>query len=569
MVGGWGDGDVGAFRSGEAVQPVDPIDSILSAHRPLRWSLVLAGTVCISLGLALLPGRTSIPPLIESDYCYLLLAADRLYEGHGLTTPQPVAPLQPWDWQYDWGFLTNWPVGYSLIVWAIRCVFHQTTVEACREISVFACAAALVGWFVWIKRAVPPGVTGVLLAAVAAASTVPVASLTNPSTDAVLVAALPFVLLLATGAHRAPLGLAIAGLLAGGLFWIRYASVFVPLAVGFYLLIEAIRRRVRVREVVVFGLSSACPIAALLMMNNLWGPTASAQVQFNLGQSVGFDFSLSLLARAWWAFTDLGFYDYRPLAHWVFALWPIGLVLCVACFPQVREAMRCFFATRELTLTAFVVAALLAMLIAATTLFRAKYDYVGLDRYYLPIKPLYFLSFGAPLMLIPRRVVRAGLCVALLVAASWTVQQEWSGTYTRQLKANRAATPYGQWSRCFEPGAAQLYEWLRKQNAPDLIVVSNFHEFLTLETKIPALPIPPDEAALNQWIERICAARRIVEPRVLFVLDPDNKWRDYWIAKPEEIVRSLHLQLHIGAPPLVAAYVYDYRADTGYAAATR
>jgi len=528
--------------------------------------LVVGGVVAVSVVLATLPGRTQIPPLIESDYCYLLTAADRFYEGHGLTTPQPVAPLQPWSWQYDWGFLTNWPVGYPLIVWAIRVVFHLTSIEACRWIGVAACASALLGWFVWIKRAVPPGITGVLLAAVAAAAAVPVTSLTNPSTDAILIAVLPFVLLFATGERRSAWRSVLAGLTAGGLFWIRYASIFVPAAVGVYLLVEVLRRRVRLLDVGLFGVSSALPIAAILIINRLCGAAASTQAQLNLGPSAGFDLSVNLLARAWWAFTDLGFYDYRPASHWVYAFWPVGLVVCAAWFRPVRAKMRSFFETPALTLSTWVVIALLGLLVGATTFFRAKFDYVGLDRYYLPIRPLYFLLFVGPVMLISRRVVRAGVCVALFAAGAWTVQQEWSGAYARQLRAEQAVTPYGTWSRCFEPGASQLYEWLRQQDGPTLIVVSNFHEFITLETKIPTLPVPPDPATLNQWVKRIGRSRGISAAQVLFVLDPDNKWRDYWIARPADIARSFELQPHAGAPSIIAAYLYDYSAQTSYAA---
>ncbi len=567
MVGGWGDGDAAKFRSRESTALMDPSETIRVARRPVRWSLVAGGVAVASVVLATLPGRTQIPPLVESDYCYLLTAADRFYEGHGLTTPQPVAPLQPWSWRYDWGLLTNWPVGYPLIVWAIRVVFHLTSIEACRWIGVVACASALVGWFVWIKRAVPPGVTGVLLAAVAAASAVPVTSLTNPSTDAVLVAALPFVLLLAAGARRSSWWAVLAGLTAGGLFWIRYASVFVPAAVGLYWLVEALCRRVRLRDVGLFGASAALPIAAILIINRQWGAGASTQTQLNLGPSAGLDFSVNLLARAWWAFTDLGFYDYRPPSHWVYALWPVGIVLSAICFRQVRRALRSLFQTPAIMLSSTVVLALLAMLVGATTFFRAKFDYVGLERYYLPIRPLYFLLFVGPVLLIPRRVVRAGACVALLAAGAWTVQQEWSGAYTRQLRAEHEVTPYGTRSRCFEPGASQLYEWLRQQDGPNRIVVSNFHEFITLETKIATLPIPPDPATLNQWVERICRSRGIGAAHVLFILEPDNQWRDYWIAKPVEIVRSFELQPHAGAPSIIAAYLYDYTARTSFAAA--
>ena len=107
---------------------------------------------------------------------------------------------------------------------------------------------------------------------------------------------------------------------------------------------------------------------------------------------------------------------------------------------------------------------------------------------------------------------------------------------------------------------------VRKGAAPELIVVSNFHEFITLETKIPTLPIPPDPATLNQWVERIGASRGVGAAQVLFVLDSDNKWRDYWIARPAEIVRSFQLHPHVGAPSIIAAYLYDYRARTSYSA---
>src|SRR3989337_649610 len=120
VVGGWGDGNAAQFRSRESTALMDPAEAVRVAHRPVRWSWVVGCVAAACVVLAFIPGRTSIPPLIESDYCYLLTAADRLYEGHGLTTPHPVAPLQPWSWQYDWGFLTHWPVGYPLLVWAIR-----------------------------------------------------------------------------------------------------------------------------------------------------------------------------------------------------------------------------------------------------------------------------------------------------------------------------------------------------------------------------------------------------------------------------------------------------------------
>ena len=522
--------------------------------------------------LALLPGRTQIPPLVESDYAYQLLAADRLYAGLGLTSLQPVAPRQPWDWHYDWGFLTQWPAGYPLLVCLMRCLFGFSTVAACQWISVGACALALAGWFVWVKRTVPRGVAGTLLAAVAAGCSVSVSLLINPSTDGLLIAALPFVLLSANRAlehsenesgaasrRLAAFWLAAAGLMSGGLFWIRYAGIFVPMGIGAYLLVEPgrHRRRIGLRRIAVFGLGAAGPIAALLLINQMLG-TGSTQARLNMGHTIGFDPSPGMLATAWWNFTDLGFYSYRWFSHWVCALWPAGLVVVAACAPRLRKTVQAFLAAPTTGLSVSVVVALLVMLVGVTALFGGKFNFAALERYYQPVKPLYFVLFVAPLLLIPARVVRVGTCAVLLVACSWLVQQEWRRPYDRWRAAQRQATPYGQWARCFNPGTSDLYGWLRAQATLNLIIVSNFHEYVALETGIPALPIPPDRAALDRWIERIRPARGITEPCVWFILDSHNKWRDYWIAKPADVISDFDLGPHEAAPANVAGFVFEY-----------
>ncbi len=563
----------GALTEQHAPRPQCPASDVsVAAPQPFRLSIAAVAVAVVALVLALLPGRAAIPPLIESDYCYLLTAADRFHDGHGLTATSPVAPFQPWTWQSDWTFLTRWPVGYPLMISAIRSLLGISTVQACQWINVLACASALVGWFVWISRSVPPGVTRILLAAAAAGCSVSVATLTNPSTDAILLAVLPWILLFVHRAvgltrdgldresqRRAVVWLAVAGLLSGGLFWVRYASVFVPLAVGAYLLLE--RRlpwRICLQRTAAFSVAAAGPIAALLLLNTLLGGETSAQAQLNLGSTIGLDLSLAQLGRAWWRFTDLGYYDYRLASHWFFALWPAVLLLALLCSRSARATLRGFLANPCVYLSAIAVIALLFMLIGATALFGDKFDYVGLGRYYQPVRPLYFLLFAAPLALIPHRAARAALCLGLFVACSWTIQQEWSRTYNRRLSANHTATPYGRWSRSFEPGASQLYGWLKNLNRPELVVVSNFHEFITLETGIPALSIPPDTDTLDRWIGLICAGRGITDPHVLFVLESDNGWRDYWIPKPAEVIRTFGLSHKPRVPDAFGHYVYDY-----------
>jgi hypothetical protein len=509
------------------------------------------------------------------------MAADRLYAGLGLTSLQPVAPLQPWEWRYDWGFLTQWPIGYPLLICAVRYVFGLSSLAASQWINVAACAVALVGWFAWIKCSVPRGVTGVLLSAVGTGCSVSVALLINPSTDVLVVALLPFALLFAMQAvcctddgveragevrgestahqrfaRRGMWWLALSGLTAGGLFWIRYASIFVPFAIGVYLLIEW-RRRLLLRHIAVFSACAAGPVVALLLINRVLG-TGSTQAQLNLGRTVGFDLSPQLIAQAWWQFTDFDFYNYHWFAHWVYALWPIALVAGAALIRPARRAVSEFVAIPMVRLSVFVTVSLLAMLIAVTALFGDKYDYVGLERYYLPIRPLYFLLFVAPLALVPRRVVRALVCVGLIIACSWLVQVEWPRPYQRWLAANRAVTPYGQWARHFEPGATDLYDWLRTRAGPDPIVVSNFHEYIALETGIPALPIPKDIDTLNDWVDRICTSRGITNPRVLFVLDSENKGREYWIPSPDTVVQTFGLTRANDALPHLSARIMEF-----------
>jgi len=599
VVGGWG--DVAPPKAAAPAARPSPLETLAAGRRPLRWSLVFVSVVTVALALAALPGRTRIAPLLESDYCYLLTAADRLHNGQGLTATQPVAPSQPWEWQYDWGFLTQWPAGYPLLVAGLRKAIGVSTIDACRWIGLFACAAALVGWFVWIRRSVPGGGTGVLLAAVGAGSCATVGSLTNPSTDALLIAVLPYILLLlgearcrcSTGPdnqsqRREIVCLAAAGLLAGGLFWIRYASVFVPFAIALYLLTESRRRRpagLRRRVVtpsppgggglfthalshlLVFGTAAALPIVALLLLNRALGQAQSATAQLNLGSGIGFDFSWAKLAQAWWMFTGLGFYDHRPAAHWLYATWPFVLMIAAVSIRPIRASMRALLDAPAIRLGACLVVALLGMLLAATTLFGSKFDYVGLDRYYLPVRPLYFLLFLTPLMMIPRRALRAILCVGLLIAGSWIVRQDWARTYTRLASAERPMTPYGAWSRCFEPGAGKLYAWLSGQNDPRLIVISNFHEYVALETGIPALPIPPNREALDEWISRIGASRGVTHPRVLFVLDPDNKWRSHWITPPETIIREFDLVPSAAAPGEINKYLFEPNGEASVVSA--
>ena len=573
------------------------------APAPPRWRWVLLGTLAVTAGLALLPHRTEIPPNIESDYCYLLLAADRLHDGKGLTSLAPQAPHQSWEWRYDWGWLTQWPIGYPLLVAGVRRMLGSTTIVACLWINLVACAAALVGWFAWVRYCAPPGVGGLLLAAVAAGCAVSTASFINPTTDILLVALTPLVLFCAVRALRyAALGqdllarseprasaradvpvrkvpnrdidassrearfrslawFAVAGLAAGGLFWVRYAAVFVPLALGVYFIYVWTRQRVRWKHVAVYTATSLLPIVALLGLHRLNSAGASTQAQLNLGSAAAFDPAPTLLQETWWTYTGMHFYDYLWYSHWLLALWPGVLLLGICCLRSARQAFLRFLATPGVGLSAVLLVCLLGMLVGTTAVFGDKYHYTTLERYYFPGRPLYFVLFAAPLLLIPRRMVRALVCVGLLVAASWTVRYEWPRPYRRWLAANRPITPYGRWAIALSPGSGELFNWLKGQAEPGLVVTSNWHDHIALETGLPTIPLPPDPATLQQWLERIRTARGVDSVRVLFVLDPDNGYREYYLPEPTEVVERFGLRRKASVPAAVSAWVFEYEED--------
>ncbi len=582
---------IGVIRTGNVRKGFVEQGSTARQVRPLPVSVrMVFSIVLVASVLTFLPDRTRIAPMIESDYAYQLLAVDRFVAGNGLTSLQPIAPGQPWDFQYEWGYLTKWPVGYSLLIAMVRGWFDCSTIQACQAIGIVACALALVGWFVWARRMVPKGWGGVLLSLAATGAGVTVSYLINPSTDLLLAAAMPYILLLT---HRAlsinnttlkrhksmsVVWLTLAGLLCGSLFWIRYASIFIPAGVGGFLLwmwlrtrvanqealphVEKERVKVHFRHVAVFGICAILPIAAMLLVNHTMGSSEDVQSQLNLGRRVGFDLSLSLIWQVWWQFTGLGYYDHHAISHWVLALWPIVLVVAVLLYPTWRQRVSTYLSRTVVMLTLSVWVAFMVMIVLATAMFGDKFHFAGLERYYIPVRPIYFLLFVAPLMLVRLRSLRWGACVILFVCCLWTIQQDWQRTYVRWVQADRVASPYGAWSRSFEPKSDFLFNHLRRVADDELILISNFHEYLAMETSLPTLPIPDSRESLDRWVKKIVAARSIDNPHVLFVLDPNNQWRDYWIPKESDIVATFAL----GPKPITidgcGAKMYRYTADS-------
>lgn len=591
--------------------------------------------------LALLPGRTAIAPQVESDYCYSLLAAERFAEGKGLTSLDPVAPFQPWDYRADFVFLTKWPVGYPLVVWLVRLLVGGTTLTAASWLAVASCAAALVGWFAWTCRVVGGTWTRVvvgwkwmpILAGLAVAScSVSAGALLHPRTDTLVTAALPWLLLLASGvlrsgaksghddasdstslqtgilcdSHHALLPHGLLGLLCGSLVWIRFAAVFVPLSIGAMVLWITWRNRRTLRPSLAFIAGGATPILALLAINQVWGASEPVQSRLNLGQGVHPNLDPSLLLTAWSRLTDFELYAHRADVRWVC----VGAPLVLAIWLSLRSGRRLLadvLARPEVALGLGLLVALLAELVLATALFGAKYDYVSLGRYYEPVRPLLLALCIAGAVSLCRREsasgvglgagasqagkpvphltgspagkpvpqlvrmpfakgwygtgLRAAGVAALAIILHWNAAHAWPQSYRRWLATPQERGPSGAWAQAFSPGAPSLYTRLAQENAQELILFSNFHEFLAFEMHTPAYPLPKDMETARRWSSAISQLRGISRPQVLFILDPDTRWRSAWQPSMEDVVDHLALVPKDPPQPACGWRIFEFQTD--------
>jgi hypothetical protein len=517
----------------------------------------LAAVAVLTAALAWLSASLAIPPIIEADYAYTFTAADRFYEGHGLTATPPRAPLVPWEWRADWVFLTQWPAGYPLLLAVVRALLRTSTAEAGVALAVLSCAVAVVGWFAWARRALPGGMVATLLAAVVGIASFSPAHLVNPSTDALFVALTPLVLLAALGIRSAR-GALFVGIFAGATCWIRYAAIALPGAIGLFLLVEAgLLRRRRWRFVAAFACGAAIPIIALLVMNRALAGDTPVQEQLNLGRTLSFALDPGAVATAWRHFARQTLYAHRPEAGLFFLA---GLPLLALLAPAARRPSRrelCGFCQHPATiLSAALVLTTLGFLVAASVFFAGKYNYVGQPRYYASIRPLYFVLFVGPFFAWRHKAIRVAFATAILAAGIWFIQQDHARTLRRWAAAASEATDYGRAARRFAPHSQEVFAWLKEQAGDDLVVFSNFHEEIVLETHIPACPTPRDPQQLATWQQRIAERRGVWPKRILFVLDPDNDYRSYYLPPPAEIVAQFGLTTPEGLPEVLAPYVF-------------
>jgi hypothetical protein len=331
----------------------------------------------------------------------------------------------------------------------------------------------------------------------------------------------------------------------------------VPLAVGIFLLWRMVSGTRRVHEVLAFAAGAALPLIGLLLWNMQVSRDMPVTAQFNLGSQVATEFTTAYLVEAWGHFSRQSLYAHRPEAAAFFA-WGLPLAALAAPLVTRRPRRRWLQWVRSpgFQLSASAAVALLAFLVLATTFFSAKFNYVGLARYYQPVRPLYFVLLFGCLLCYRDLLSRSVLCIALLAGCSWFIRQDAYRDLRRWQLADRPTTAYGRWATRFEPNSRALYGWIAARATPRQVIFSNFHDDIALETQVPACPLPRNRQEMDAWLPRIRAARGVGALEVLFVLDPDNRERGYYLPPHADVIAAFGLERCVGLPEGISRYVY-------------
>lgn len=537
----------------------------LTRRRPTSLYYILA-FLALAAAFATLLALLQIPTAVQADNTQLLLAVERMALGLGPTTIYPRIPAT------DFAFITHWPIGYPLLICALKTLTGLHTLTICQTLNVAAYALALLAWTAWFRRCLPDSITARLLALTAALLALVPIYLTKFTTDMILVAATPLLLFAAdravrlvqqpsANARRSALRFFLLGLAAAALVWIRYTALFLPIAIGLFLLLRGCRAvgwalptiRSRLTTVLIpFFLGAALPVLSLAAINAAFGPSLIDRPAGGFHPA----FHPSWIADFWQHFCALPLFT----THWratlaLTTLIPIGSLSLMLLTPAARRAARAFLARPKIALSLCAFAGFFLLVTAFRILAPALYDPASESRYLLPVRPLYLLFFVGPLLSLPWNRFRRLCALPILACLAWLLLAEWAGPL-RALAANaQPPTPYGQRALWLGHDAAELYPWLKAQDAPDLVVFSNFYDYIALETGIPAQPLPADMNQLADRLERITRARGIQHPRVLFVLAPDNLWRTY-LPQPADLIRTFNLHPLPTSIPALSRHVF-------------
>jgi len=304
--------------------------------------------------------------------------------------------------------------------------------------------------------------------------------------------------------------------------------------------------------VFLFAAGSMFAIASLLVINATWGPFIVDRPAENLALK----FEWAWLSQWWNDFTELPLFEnyWRSRALWSL-LVPVGATLLALSTRAIRKTTFAFLAKPPVLLSVCLVVGMFAMLVGYRCVAEHPFDPPSQPRYLVTVRPFYLLLFVGPFLCAPWRRLRRVVWIPLAACLVWMVLAGWVGPVLAWDAERRPTTAYGREALPFRSGADHLYAWLRARNSDNVIVFSNFYDDIALEAHLPAQPIPADAEELRTRVRRIAEARNCSNPKVLFVLEPDNMWRKYF-PDVHQAMDLFRLERLDSPDPLLARYVY-------------
>ncbi len=525
-----------------------------AASRVCRWGCAF---VLLAACLATIAAIVPIPLTISADACQILLAADRLTLGLGPTTIYPKVP------EVDWAFINHWPVGYPLLLWAVSTLAGISALDAAQVINVCAFAVSFLAWAAWFRRCLPASPAAQLLALTGGLLSLDPMYLWEPATDMILVALTPVALLLTERITRSPrtvtsdrrsgLRFLLLGVAVGALTWIRYTGLYLTIGVGLFLLcLRFTRHRPRWGVPAAFIVGALMPLLLLAAVNGRLGHSIIDEP----ASALGLDFDLGWPLIWWKHFVQLPFLRSWWRSPMIFAtIIPVIAILIMAATGSTRRAARGFFRHHSVQLSVGAVGGMFALLMLYRIFAQSFFVVEAEPRYLMCVRPFYLVLLAGPLLSIRWRSLRRAVCLALLAGVYWLVQAEWIDATRLRVADAPATTAYGRAARCFATGPDELYAWLGRNADANSIVFSNFFDEIALESHVPAQPLPAGVDALRDAVRRISIARGCNNPRLLFVLEPDNQWRHYYL-NAWQAIDTFGLERMNAASAVVRRYVF-------------
>ena len=244
----------------------------------VRAALVVTAVSCVLLAII----SILIPQGLYTDPSWQLKALQQWRAGQSSNLNRLVQP-DPAELSQDKGdWISWWPLSVSVLA-APLLALGLSVASAIRILSLTGLVVGAFGWTLWSSKLLSHKFLLPALAGLFPFLHYAVQPLFFFSTESFVFAAVPWVLLAVIRVHKSnsmPMQL-IAGIFAGGLYFLKYSTVFVTIGCCLFLFL-----RTRGRARAVAGIGASLPILAVTLLNRHMGAAgnlvlASVSVHFS------------------------------------------------------------------------------------------------------------------------------------------------------------------------------------------------------------------------------------------------------------------------------------------------